>query len=250
MPDASPEEGVWNERIRIHAHDVDFNQRASLEGLCRAFLEAAWNHAETLGAGYNFLAAQKKFWVLSRLRIMVDQYPRWGEALALKTWPRPPQSIFALRDFEMFDVSGKRLLAGASAWLVLDAVTHRPQRLEKVFGSIKTIPRMALPEDPAKLPPASSGAASFTTAVRYSDLDVNRHVNSATYLRWLLDSYPLTFHQSHYVRDFQINYVSETRGGETVSISTSEPTPLNFVHTISKSDGAETCRARLEWCPG
>ncbi len=248
MTKGAGEEGVWVEKVRIHSHDVDFNQRATLEAVCHDFLEAAWEHAEVLGAGYQFLAAQQKFWVLSRLLVKVEQYPRWGESAVLKTWPRPPKSIFALRDFELFNLAGSRLLAGSSAWLVLDATSRRPQRLEKVIGSIKTLPdRMAVDDDPAKLSGDGAGPVQLTTVVRYSDLDVNSHVNSARYIRWLMDSYPLEFHRTHFIRRLEINYVSETRGGETVSIHSQETAPLRFCHALRKMDGAEVCRARLEW---
>src|SRR6266853_1068928 len=91
---------VWTEQLRIHSYEVDFNQRATLESLCRLFLEAAWSHAEHLGVGFQQLASQKKFWVLSRMAVEVGQYPAWGEAVTLATWPREAVSLFAIRDFE------------------------------------------------------------------------------------------------------------------------------------------------------
>ena len=140
------------------------------------------------------------------------------------------------------------MLGGSSAWLVLDATTRRPQRLDKVLGTIKTFPdRMAVGEDPAKLATDGAGPVQLTTAVRYSDLDVNSHVNSARYIRWLLDSYGLDFHRSHSLRRLEINYVSETRGGETISIHSQETAPLHFSHALMKTDQTEVCRARLEW---
>jgi acyl-ACP thioesterase len=248
MTQGAETSGVWTENVRIHSHDVDFNQRATLEAICHDFLEAAWEHAEVLGVGYRFLAAQQKFWVLSRLLMKVEKYPRWGDCAVLKTWPRPPKSIFALRDFELLNSDGAQLLGGSSAWLVLDATSRRPQRLEKVIGAIRTFPdRMAIGEDPAKLTDDGAGQVQLTTAVRYSDLDVNSHVNSARYVRWLLDSYGLDFHRVHSIRRLEINYVSETLGGETISIHSQETAPLHFSHALMKSDGAEVCRARLEW---
>jgi acyl-ACP thioesterase len=186
--------------------------------------------------------------VLSRLLLIVEVYPRWGESVLLKTWPRPPKSIFALRDFELFNTGGVRMLGGSSAWLVLDTATRRPQRLERVVGGIRPLPdRMALGEDPAKVPVDGTGPATLSTAVHYSDLDVNSHVNSARYIRWLLDSYPLDFHRAHSLRRLEINYVGETLGGETVSIHSQPTGPLCFSHVLTKTGQVEVCRARLEW---
>jgi hypothetical protein len=49
MTQGAETSGVWTENVRIHSHDVDFNQRATLEAICHDFLEAAWEHAEVLG---------------------------------------------------------------------------------------------------------------------------------------------------------------------------------------------------------
>src|SRR5258708_26681262 len=93
--------GVWRESFEVHSYDVDFRKRTTVEAICRAFLEAAWNHAGQLGIGYTELASQNRLWVLARLLIQVHRYPCWGEGLELTTWPRGTSSVFALRDFEL-----------------------------------------------------------------------------------------------------------------------------------------------------
>src|SRR5690349_13078925 len=123
MPAPAADSGVWSERLRIHSYEVDFKYRATAESLCRLFLEAAWNHAEQLGVGFHQLAREQKYWVLSRMAVEFEQYPRWGEEVTLLTWPRGASSIFAARDFEIIALSGKCLIAGSSAWVVLDART-------------------------------------------------------------------------------------------------------------------------------
>ena len=248
MEPASTESGVWQESLKIHSHDVDFRKRATGEALCRSFLEAAWNHAEQLGIGYSDLSKQNQFWVLSRLLVQVDRYPEWGDRVTLNTWPRGISSVFALRDFELMDSERRRLAGGASSWLVLDAATHRPQRIDKLLLRIPNqIARMSLQRDPAKLPTPETSAVTLTTSVRYSDIDVNQHVNSARYVGWLLDSYPPDFHLKHSLRTLEINYVGETLWGENVSVRSQQNNPLGFSHLIVKPDGAELCRAQLEW---
>src|SRR5712691_7393571 len=60
------EPAIWRGDFRVHSYEVDFKQSATLECLCRYFQEAAWNHAEELGVGYQRLQAENKIWVLSR----------------------------------------------------------------------------------------------------------------------------------------------------------------------------------------
>jgi acyl-ACP thioesterase len=107
--------------------------------------------------------------------------------------------------------------------------------------------RAAALREPAKLPTPQTAAAALTTTVRYSDIDVNHHVNSARYIGWLLDSYPAEFHRDHTLTTLEVNYLGETRWAETLSVCSKERSPLEFSHSILKGDHSELCRADLQW---
>ncbi len=241
--------GIWSEAFKVHSYDVDFQQRATLESLCRHFQEAAWNHAEQLGAGYQRLQQQNKFWVLARLLVEIARRPRWGVSITLETWPRAAKSVFAMRDFEMFDASGARLVAGTSGWLVLDSRTRRPQRVDKLISGIQTPQnKLALDREPQKLELCEPGADPKPVTAQYSDIDVNGHVNSARYIGWILDSYPLEFHRLNAVSSLEINYLGEAIGGEAFSVLSKQTAPGVYWHSVvTTTTGREVCRARLFW---
>lgn len=265
MTDAPPT--IWSEPVTIHSYDVDFSRQATVEALCRYFLEAAWNHAEALGFGFGRLARENKLWVLSRLLLTFSDYPRWGDQAVLKTWPREVKSAFALRDFEMLASTGERLAAGASAWLILDVASRRPQRVEKFLTTMNPVSRRATERDPQKLAARRSGpdpqpsadprhardlprASKSEWTVRYSDVDLNGHVNSARYLGWLMDSYPIGWYQRHMPRQIEVNYLGESHQGETLALRTEQTGPLEFLHEICKPDQQEACRAHIVWSDG
>jgi acyl-ACP thioesterase len=246
---ASQDDGIWREEIRIHSYDVDFERKATLEAICRLFLEAAWNHAEALGMGFGHLAAQNQLWVLVRLLIRVGRYARWGESCFLHTWPREAKGIVAIREFEMRDRDGKQFGAGSSAWVVLDGTTKKPQRIDNLLRAIRTGPdRSPAGQEPSKLSPCL-GPKTLQETVQYTDIDLNGHVNSGRYVAWLLDSYPFEFHRMNQVELLEVNYLGETRGGETVVIRSHEGSTGLWSHSIFRSDESEVCRARLVWIP-
>jgi acyl-ACP thioesterase len=245
---SSIESPVWTEPLRICSYDVDATRRATSPTLCRYFLEAAWNHAEALGLGFTHLRSQGKFWVLARLLCEVQEYPRWGSQAKLRTWPRGINSAFALRDFELHNETGTRLAAGSSAWLVLDAVSKRPQRLHKLLPSLAALDgKTALRRDPEKLIDNETWDNVLPVAVRYTDIDVNQHVNSSRYISWMLDAYPAGFHRQHWLRVLEVNYLSETLEGEQLHIRTRQIEAAAYAHSLIKTSGSEVCRARLEW---
>lgn len=245
----SPADGIWQEAIRIHSYDVDFARQATLEAVSRLFLEAAWNHAEALGVGYAHLAQQGRFWVLVRLLIKLEGYPQWRDTLTLNTWPRAGKGVFALREFELIDSAGQQLGGGSSAWVVLDAETKKPQRIDKMLNSIRTGPeRLAVGLEPSKVA-SCAGPITTSTSARYSDIDLNGHLNSGRYIGCLLDSYPFDFHKHHQAQLLETNYLGETQGGESLAIPSQEEQPGTWCHAIQKADGSEVCRARIHWAP-
>lgn len=249
MDSAAADWPVWTEPLRIRSHDVDCTRRATCASLCRYFLEAAWNHAEALGVGFEHLAQQGKFWVLSRLRMKVHRCPVWGSATTLRTWPRTSRPLFAMRDFEMTDAAGTTIVAGSSAWLVVDAVSKRPQRLSTFLAGLegRVLGGAALERDPEKLEDCMEWDHAFSVEVRYADLDVNHHVNSGRYIDWMLNAYPVDFHREHSLRALEINFLGELIDGDLLSVRTRQSGATVYCHSLTKSGGAEACRARLEW---
>ncbi|HLH55066.1 MAG TPA: acyl-ACP thioesterase domain-containing protein [Verrucomicrobiae bacterium] len=243
--------GVWTTAFPMSSYDVDFRKQATPISIFRIFLEAAWNHAEQLGFGFGALAAQEKLWVLARISIEISMYPRWGDKVSLSTWPRGTSGLFALRDFEIVDQENRMLVAGTSGWLILDAKSHRPQRPDKMnLPGMSGEARTALGRDPQKLPrPERLEAPKSSAVASYCDIDVNDHVNSVTYVGWLLDSYSAEFHHSHSLRSIEVNYIGETRWGDAVSIVTQPASSLQFAHWIVRTDQSEVCRAVFHWIP-
>ena len=248
MGACNPEEGIWHETLRAHSYDVDFRKRATGQAICSWFLEAAWNHAEQLGFGYRKLAEAGLLWVLSRLAIEIDCLPEWGEPIQLSTWPRGTNGALALRDFELTTAAGKRLVAGASSWLVLDASSHRPQRIDKLpFRVPDSVTRAAIGRQARKLGACKSETSAARTRAQYSDIDINNHVNSARYIGWLLDSYPAEFVRSYSLRVMELNYVGETKWNDEVSVHSEQRGETEFCHSITKQDLSEVCRGEMRW---
>lgn len=251
MESGAEKNGTWEEVFRVRSCEADSMKCATLESLCLYFQEAAWNHAEALGVGFGHLRGQGRLWVLSRLAVEVERPAQWGETIKALTWPRGVESIYAMRDFEILDAQEHRIAAGASAWLVLNAESRRPQRLDKILSHIQGLPeRQAVGRSPEKLPDSTLPAEGAHFRVRYSDIDANGHVNNSRYIRWITNSYPAHFHRAYRPLRLEINYIGETLEGDTISVRTLENAPGDYSHEVVKAGHSESvCRARLIWQP-
>ena len=84
--------------------------------------------------------------------------------------------------------------------------------------------------------------------MRYSDTDINGHINNIHYADFACDAIHLErYGKGKFVRTFQLDYITECMAGETVSIDTAVAGNDLFARGVGE-DGAERflCAMTLE----
>ncbi|MDR1986964.1 MAG: acyl-ACP thioesterase [Treponema sp.] len=216
---------IWQETFSLGFRDIDPSDRLTLGAVFDYFQEASINHAEQLGVGRAPMAQAGQVWILSRISVVVDRRPRYGETLTLRSWPRGTEKLFALRDYDIRDASDTPLVRGRSGWLILDREKRRPLRPREV------VERLPLNHGLDALPGGAPGLNSRDMLTKagerraaYSDIDYNRHVNNTRYIQWIQDMIdPEVLEQAPQMR-LDINYLSEITGGEITELWSA---PLN-----------------------
>jgi medium-chain acyl-[acyl-carrier-protein] hydrolase len=254
-------ERVWIDSYRVSSYEADLKGDLFLSVLCGFLQETAWHHAHDMGVGYDHLGLKNKIWVLSRLFVKMSTYPRWGEEIRVRTWPKGLHRLFALRDFEITDGEENILGAATTSWLIIDAESRRPQRPDSFFVHVHLRDeRDALVDDFLKIPPAEPAARRHEYTVRYSDLDVYGHVNNAKYVEWILNSFDRMRYERQMVDSFKIQYIAECFWGEEISLRLSErgdPPGTCIAGGVKTAAGTgrktaagtEIFRAMLSWKP-
>jgi acyl-ACP thioesterase len=241
---------IWTDEYIISSYEVDAKGQAPLTTLIKLMQETAYYHADHLDFGYHQLKAKNLFWVLSRLLIKIDRYPKWNDKIQVQTWPSGTERLFAFRDFLILDESGNPIGAAGTAWLMLDDQKRRPQRPVELVAKNHLIPdQRALEQRPAKVPALTAPVKGMFFPVRYSDLDLYNHVNNTKYIQWILDSFPVEMHQDYAITEFEINFLLEAKmGDETAIHSQKENASPEFFHCVKrKADNRDICMARTIW---
>jgi acyl-ACP thioesterase len=204
----------------VQALDSDASKKLRLNFMLDYFQELAYRHAEVLGFGYEQLQSRGLYWVLSRLAVEISSLPKWKDALAGRTWAKGTDKLFALRDYQLLFSDGAFSAAAESAWLLVDADKNRPVRPEAAVGSGSVFnPLDALASRPAKLEIPAELPSEYSHRVKYSDIDLNAHVNNTRYMEWMLDILGLEFLAAHEPAGFQINFISGAKYGEEIIVS-------------------------------
>jgi len=248
---ASLPEPVWTEVFTVRVFETDANGTLAVRSFCDYLQEAAGNHVRKLGVSVDQLLATGRTWVLSRLRARIERLPRNGEQVTVRAWPSGFDRLFALRDFVVSDAHGQRIASAISAWLVLDTRSKRPVRVQTVFAvpSPADTPR-ALAESFEKLDGPGSPFLEREITVRWSDLDVNRHVNNSRYAEWAMEGAVDNPAGTGTLARLDIDFLAETQHPGKVLVRTRQVSgsPAHMSHAIVRAeDGTEAARVRTEW---
>ncbi len=244
---------IFERRYSVNVFNTDLTGRLSPGALFSFFEDIAGRHALELGWGRDNLMSNGAFWALSRMVVKVECLPNTWDDVVLRTWPRGVETIFALRDLEMYDTTGKRLAAASSSWVVVDYHTRKAQRPDKALSDLNNrFPEeRALDTNARKVPPLPAGDHEMTRLrVKLDDIDVNRHVNNARYVNWAVNCHDPEFISNHTPDTIEVNYIAEGHQNEMINIFTApvDDAQTTFIHSVTReSDRSELCRLRMRW---
>lgn len=208
-------------------------------------IEIATAHANMLGIGNPAMAHLGAGWVLSRLTIEMEQYPKCNTSYSIKTWVENWNRHFSTRDFSIEDEQGNILGYARTVWMVLDMKTHDNfglSHLNLPEGAIsehecpispqtKHVEIKPFNTDPDNVPSKALKATVPDTeyTFKYNDIDFYRHVNTVRYITILLNQYSLEEFDRCFVKRIELSFLHEGSFGDTVTI---------FRHNSSEFDSA------------
>ena len=198
---------------------VDFTGKLAMGVLGNHLLNCAGYHAEERGFGMTTLNEHHYTWVLSRLAIEMKRMPREYEKFTIETWVENVYRLFTDRNFTISDADGEPIGYARSIWAMINTETRKPADLLTLHGGGITeyICEKNCPiTKPGHMKLASKELFGEYRAL-YSDIDINRHVNSIKYIEHILNLFPLEMFQNHSVRRFEMAYVAESYYGDTLS---------------------------------
>lgn len=256
----SPDNATYDETFRVRAYEAALDMRATLQHICNYFQEAAGNHASLLGFGYDVLSEKSLMWVLTRLIVKMDRYPKIGQTVTVRTWPSRADRLHAYRDYLLLDEQGNILGRASSAWAILDTENHRPIPVPSWVTDSRRLDledALVIPKAKPPVLPNAQPAFERNLTVRVSDIDVNQHANNTAYAGWTKEPIPTDIWVNNHPVLLDIIFRLECRQGESVISRAAQlpedpeyPGGLQFAHSIIHAENRrELCRARTVWVP-
>jgi acyl-ACP thioesterase len=239
---------VWKEKRVVESYDVDLCGRLRPHILFSYLLNAAWNHVKNTRYGYAELSELNLMWVLIKFQMVVSIQPKWSDQLSIETWGKRIERIYALRDFRVSAPSGATLVSATSSWLILDRTTGRPQRFDAKTDGLPWQPQKEeIETDMKKVSELQAGRKVASFRVHFSDIDVNRHVGSAKYLQWFMDSHSLEQLEKATPQAIDLSFLTEAILDDELLVISEQRNGNELCSLRRANDSKELCRARIKW---
>ena len=97
--------------FKVRSYECGKDGLVTLPSICNYLQEAASLNAEELGfSKSDFDAAGSDIsWVLTKMRVKMNRYPKWEDEVKVMTFPRGGRKIVAWRDFILSDAIGETI---------------------------------------------------------------------------------------------------------------------------------------------
>ncbi|KAL5572715.1 hypothetical protein UlMin_022312 [Ulmus minor] len=263
---------VFRNNFSIRSYEIGADRTASIETLMNHLQETALNHVKSVGLLEDGLGSTREMslrnliWVVTKMQVAVDRYPTWGDEVLVSSWATAIGKNGMRREWIVTDFrTGETLLRATSVWVMMNKLTRRISKIpEEVWHEIgpsfiDAPPLPTVEDDGRRLTRFDESSADFIRTgltPRWSDLDINQHVNNVKYIGWLLESTPPEIHESHEIASLTLEYRREC-GRDSVlnsatKVSDSSQLGKSAVecnHLVRLQNGGEIVKGRTVWRP-
>lgn len=210
-------EPIYRKEYEVSPVAVDQFGRLKASRLLAFLQDVAGDHSAILGTDQNALMDKNLFWAVIRHRVQITRLPHSGEKLRLETWPMPTTRTAYPRSTIAYDEQGNECFRSISLWILMDSASRAMVLPGRSGVQVNGLIRGCELRAPSSMLPKEMGAMEERT-VRYTDLDLNGHMNNCRYLDWVEDLLPSAFHARHELKEFTLCYMSEVREKEPVQL--------------------------------
>ena len=206
----------WSSGYTVRYHDTDANELVSPSYIFKYLQETATNQMKGEGPSYRELLNQGKAFILSGIRVEMYETLVPDDNIRVYTWGSPARGYAFPRSYCI--MRGDELICEAnSTWALVDIRDKKLIRASDVELNYSLDEPLALDNPvrfriPTELPMSLVG--EYT--IRYSDTDVNGHMNNTNYPDMLVSAMPSP--ENKIIKSIAISYQNEARTGDYLKL--------------------------------
>ncbi|AXG74339.1 acyl-[acyl-carrier-protein] thioesterase [Flavobacterium arcticum] len=213
--------------------------------LCNLLQLTAGAHSEIGGMSFTDMQVHDQAWVLSRMRVEIDEMPKWRDVVTVKTWIMDLQGSRSVRALEMW-MNGKKIIGAITYWAVFNTKLRKPEALALPHEHFEKYPnRMPTKASFVKIDLNRDTVLAGERKVVLSDLDIVFHVNNVKYLEWCLDAIDYRPLLKQQLQSFDMNFLRELKLEDSVTLNKGREDKTEFFTVVK--EGKPCFALELNW---
>ena len=208
---------LWQKEYTLRAGDFDKFNHIKPSAVLDLFQDAAGQHAEEIGVGFNDMILRQYIWVLTRVKFEIVSTLNRYQTVVIKTWPLQPNRLNYRREYCIEDENGNLLVKGSSEWVVLHSVERKLLSVPDLYSFTDGFHNEVMfAEKAKKVKNFESSGEPYIVNAGFSDFDINNHVNNTKYANYIMDA--INPNNKDIIKSFQIDYRKEIMLGTQLNI--------------------------------
>lgn len=196
----------------------DYSWRLGIPQAADMLMDAATDHAQLLGVGFDAMASQSYFWMAARCKYRFHRRPAAQEAVTLTTWPGRIRYAICNRYYTLC-CKDELLIEGMTEWVIYNTAENRIETAaQEIFKALPYCEELVCTGKKLRM------SRDFSTdreigrhIVCSTDIDIGRHMNNVAYIRALMGMFTTEELAQMDIAELEINYMEQCREGETLS---------------------------------
>lgn len=233
----------YQENYNVKFHDTDVNEVVSVSHLLKFMQETSMRHMKARKPSYEELFNDKKAFILSNIRIEIYNPIYAYEDIVAKTWACPSRGFSFLRSYSI-ERNGEVMAEANTTWALVSTEARKLYKVTDVDLSNYDTEEMLELENPLRIRIPAEAQLSLIGeyTVRYTDTDLNGHMNNTNYPDMLVNC--MSNPEKNRIKSIAISFVNDIKRGESVKIYTVKTDGKNYFRSI-KEDGSINIEAEI-----
>ena len=234
---------MYHHEYEIASTQVNASRQLRLTSLLQILQDVAIDGAEYVGVGTNVTYPMGLLWVISRMKIEVTRMPSFQEKIDVYTYPGKTLGFFYPRHFVVYDMKGNILIRASSIWALIQRDSRQIEPHNQFPFLTGEFHEGELPRG-EKLAAQSDAPTLEERKIRYSDVDLNGHLNNTKYVEMVEDLIPGEEHAKRTLKSVTLNYERELHEHDVILLKgqTGMLTEITGFH-----DGLPAFEAKIEY---
>jgi acyl-ACP thioesterase len=237
--------------FEVMIHDAGPDLKARVKSLFNYMQSAADMHSRDLGTSVSIMAEQNLTWVYSRFYAVIEQYPGLYDKISCETWRSVLLGNYLCREFLINRDNGITGVRATSSLALIDKNSRKPVPIPESIVSKLEYTKGRSIEFPSEI----AGNINefdyiYTMKTRYEDIDINGHMNNASYASVIFESVFENLSMPMIMKSIDISFRGEILFKDELEckVSAVKESPGKFYHRLyNKTKGGMSAYAVTRW---